>query len=373
MLLLDNFYDLFLDAAPWLLGGLVIAGLIHSFVATETLAKHLGQDSLLAITKAAVFGAPLPLCSCSVIPAAISLRRNGASRSATVSFLVSTPETGVDSIAVSYALLGPFMAIIRPISAILSAIAAGVLTLTFKEKTFQNDPLYSEINSSVDTESNTTENNTEASSCCSKKSCGSSTTQKAVATPGIFDRFIQGQRYAFIDIFNDMAGWLLVGLLLAAMTLTWVPESFLTQWGDGFSAMLVMALVGVPMYICATASTPIAAGLLLAGISPGAVLVFMLAGPATNMATIGIVKRELGTRAVACYLAGVLSVAFAAGLITNALVATFAIDIKVQLAASQHLLPHGIMLASALILALLIINYGRSRLFKLNVQPLPSS
>ncbi len=351
MQLAENFYLLFLDAAPWLLGGLVIAGLIHSFVATDTLAKHLGDDSLMATIKAALFGAPLPLCSCSVIPAAISLRRSGASRSSTVSFLVSTPETGADSIAVSYALLGPFMAIIRPVAAVMSAIAAGLLTLTFKERDASNP------NDDRSTES--------AGGCCSKKSCCASeaantTTEKT----GLLSRFVKGQRYAFVDIFNDMAGWLLVGLVLAAMTLTWVPEQFLTQWGGGFIAMVVMALVGIPMYICATASTPIAAGLLLSGISPGAVLVFMLAGPATNMATLGIVKRELGGRAVACYLTGVLVVAFISGMITNALVHRFDIDIQAQLAASEHLLPEWLMLASAMALAVLIINYGRSKLRK---------
>ncbi len=360
MLLAEHFFDLFLDAAPWLLGGLVIAGLIHSFISTETLAKHLGQDNLASTVKAALFGAPLPLCSCSVIPAAMSLKRNGASKSATVSFLVSTPETGADSIAVSYALLGPFMAIIRPIAAVLSAISAGLLTQYFKDLP------------SPETEPETVSaegSPKETTSCCASKSCGSSSKAKESDKPQesqsrFFQRFMDGQRYAFVDIFNDMAGWLLVGLLLAAATLTWVPEQFLTQWGDGFTAMLVMALVGIPMYICATASTPIAAGLLLSGLSPGAVLVFMLAGPATNMATLGIIKRELGGRAVVTYLTGVLSVAFLSGFATNALVHYFNIDIQAQLAASENLLPEWLMLGSAMILAALIIHYGKTRLRK---------
>lgn len=357
MPLAEHFYDLFLDAAPWLLGGLVIAGLIHSFVSTATLAKHLGQDNLSSTVKAALFGAPLPLCSCSVIPAAISLKRNGASKSATVSFLVSTPETGADSIAVSYALLGPFMAIIRPIAAILSAISAGVLTQYF------NDAPKPETVSEQTSPKKTT-------SCCASKSCCSASVKtKKPDNPqenqsSFFQRFMDGQRYAFVDIFNDMAGWLLVGLILAAATLTWVPEQFLTQWGDGFTAMLVMALVGIPMYICATASTPIAAGFLLSGLSPGAVLVFMLAGPATNMATLGIIKRELGGRAVVTYLTGVLSVAFLSGFATNALVHNFNIDIQAQLAASEHLLPEWLMLGSAMILAALIIHYGKTKLRK---------
>lgn len=365
MLLAEHFFDLFLDAAPWLLGGLVIAGLIHSFVGTETLAKHLGQDNLASTVKAALFGAPLPLCSCSVIPAAMSLKRNGASKSATVSFLVSTPETGADSIAVSYALLGPFMAIIRPIAAVLSAISAGLLTQYFNTPNPETEPETAPKPETPSEQASTKE----TTSCCASKSCSSGSQTKEAANQkenqsNLFQRFMTGQRYAFLDIFNDMAGWLLVGLILAAATLTWVPEQFLTQWGDGFTAMLVMALVGIPMYICATASTPIAAGLLLSGLSPGAVLVFMLAGPATNMATLGIIKRELGGRAVMTYLTGVLSVAFLSGFATNALVHYFNIDIQAQLAASENLLPEWLMLGSAMILAALIIYYGKTRLRK---------
>jgi uncharacterized membrane protein YraQ (UPF0718 family) len=404
---LAHFFDIFLDAAPWLMGGLVIAGLIHSFVPTQALAKHLGQDNLISNIKAAVFGAPLPLCSCSVIPAAISLRRNGASRSSTVSFLVSTPETGVDSIAVSYALLGPFMAIVRPIAAVMSAVSAGLITIALPEKSITESPAPAQPSSRPET------NKAQTSGCCSSKqtaapqpeqsdktSCCASKNTVAVQTEvkaqsevktesccssqnkaepkpadsccsskqetsnksSFVDKFISGQKYAFVDIFNDMAGWLLVGLVLAAATLTWLPEDFLTRWGGGFIAMVVMALVGIPMYICATASTPIAAGLLMTGISPGAVLVFLLAGPATNMATIGVVNRELGRNAVIAYLSGVLGVAFIAGFITNWLVGALEIDIQAQLAASQHLLPEWLMYLSAALLALMIIRYAKQQL-----------
>jgi uncharacterized membrane protein YraQ (UPF0718 family) len=372
MLLLEHFFELFLDAAPWLIGGLVIAGLIHSFVPTKTMAKHLGQDDLTSNVKAAIFGAPLPLCSCSVIPAAISLKRSGASRSATVSFLVSTPETGADSIAVSYALLGPFMAIVRPIAAILSAITAGLFAIALPEKVSINNSVRSETIDPKNTESTNEAPavNSCKTSCCGSKKQDSETSeghQHGSVSGGkdsLGQKLWQGQKYAFVDIFNDMAGWLLIGLLLAAMTLAWLPADFLTRWGGGFVAMVVMALVGIPMYICATASTPIAAGLLMAGISPGAVLVFLLAGPATNMATIGVVKRELGKRAVLAYLAGVLIVAFISGFATNWIVANWQIDIQAQLAASQHLLPEWLMYASATILALLIMNYGKQQLRK---------
>lgn len=361
MLLMNNFYHLLLDAAPWLMAGLVIAGLIHSFVPSQALASHLGQDSLSANIKAALFGAPLPLCSCSVIPAAISLRRNGASRSATVSFLVSTPETGADSIAISYALLGPFMAVIRPIAAILSAITAGLLTIALPEKT-KSEPAPAATASPCQSQCGCQHSQSNSAPKAASSDHNHEHAHAPQTAGTIWQRFWLGQHYAFVDIFNDMAAWLMVGLLLAAATLTWLPTDFLTQWGGGFTAMLVMALVGVPMYICATASTPIAASLLMAGISPGAVLVFLLAGPATNMATIGIVKRELGQRAVIAYLTGVLSVAFVFGTLTNQLVDYWQIDIQAQLAASQTLLPDELMLGSALILVLLFLNYARQQL-----------
>ncbi len=281
----SHFLALFVESAPWLLLGFALAGLIKVFVPQQLLTRQLGGAGFGTIVKAALIGAPLPLCSCGVVPTALGLRRSGASKNATVSFLVATPETGVDSVSVSYALLGPVMAIVRPITAICSAIVAGVLV----GRSDAADSAHSDV-----------------SSCCSKSTChdeAESETQQSESSGG---RLWQSMRFSFVDMLDDIVVWLLIGLLVAAAVLTWVPETLLADWGSGPLAYLVMMLVGLPMYICATASTPIAAGLMAAGVSPGAVLVFMMAGPATNLGTLGIILRELGRWPLTAYLLGVL-------------------------------------------------------------------
>lgn len=322
----QHFVGLFIESAPWLLMGFSVAGLMKAFVPSQVLAKHLGEPGLLATVKAALLGAPLPLCSCGVIPAALGLRRSGASKAATTSFLISTPETGVDSVTVSYAMMGPFMAIIRPIAAISTAITAGLLVGSDKN---DHAPQSSEPVQSC-CASKTAEPEPEpasAESCCSKVS------EENRAADSIDNRLRDSMKFTFVDLIRDISLWLMIGLGIAALVKTYVPTEFLTQWGDGFMAFVVMALIGVPMYICALASTPIAAGLLFSGVSPGATLVFMLVGPATNIATIGLVRNELGTRALVAYLGSVVGVGFGFGYLTNYLVAQWSIDFLAQ---TQH-------------------------------------
>ena len=313
MALIENFIALFMESAPWLILGLFVAGMMKAFVPSQLMAKHLGKPGLMSTVKAALFGAPLPLCSCGVIPAAVGLRRSGASKAATTSFLISTPETGVDSISISYAMLGPFMAIIRPIAAITSAITAGILVGKDEVK---------EVTQSAETATE--------SSCCASKN------QAPVQT--LPEKIKAGLHFTFIDLIKDIALWLIIGLSFAALIKTYVPNEFLAQWGDGFMAFVVMAVIGVPMYICATASTPIAAGLLFSGVSPGATLVFMLVGPATNIATMGLVKTELGNRALLAYLSSVVGVGFAFGLLTNYLAKLWNMDFMAQ---AEHV--HGMV------------------------------
>ena len=318
MSLIEHFIGLFIESAPWLLMGFTVAGLMKAFVPSELLAKHLGEPGLMATVKASLLGAPLPLCSCGVIPAALGLRRSGASKAATTSFLISTPETGVDSVSISYAMLGPFMAIIRPIAAITSAITAGILV---------------GIENSIPASAS----DQPAETCCASKTpepepcCSNEKAQIKQATT--LNKLAEGLHFTYIDLVRDISLWLLIGLGFAALIKTFIPAEFLLQWGDGFMAFVVMALVGVPMYICATASTPIAAGLLFSGVSPGATLVFMLVGPATNIATMGLVKTELGNRTLAIYLASVVGVGFAFGYLTNYLAALWGMDFLAQ---AQH-------------------------------------
>jgi len=388
--LLNNFWHLFLLSAPWLMLGLFIAGLLNVYLPANFLNRHLGKEGLWTTVKAAFIGAPMPLCSCGVIPAAIGLRRAGASKSATTAFLVSTPETGVDSVSVSYVLLGPFMAVIRPIAAVCSAIVAGVLVGKDSElhqpQSTQSDQKSTKKDSccsSKQPEPVTTasccskEASTKpAQSCCSSKgsqpiqepqhSCATekaapsqksccSSEQSTKAVESRFSKLKRAVSFSCNKLLEDTMIWLMIGLFFAALVQTYVPESFLSQWGNGILAMLVVILISIPMYICATASTPIAAGLLLSGVSPGAVLVFMLAGPATNIATLGVVGKELGKRAVFAYLIGVIGTALAFGFLTDYLVAQYGFVVAPMMGEEHEVLPHWLSLVAGIVLAILIL------------------
>ncbi|MBY6096440.1 SO_0444 family Cu/Zn efflux transporter [Ferrimonas balearica] len=419
-----NFLDLFLDSAPWLLLGLFMAGMIKMFVPMSWMQKQLGGHGVKPTVKAAIFGAPLPLCSCGVIPAAVGLRRSGASKSATTAFLVATPETGVDSVSVSYVLLGPFMAVVRPITAVVSAIVAGLLVGRDQheeapaEPQSKPTPKFTPVASggsmmaapamkaesvsccaskaaapAVKAQSSCcsgkTEVKAESASCCGSKSevkaestscCSSkpevkaeaasccankpakseqggccSSKKEAPAPEGVVAKLVNGVNYAATDLVRDTTLWLLIGLFFAALVNTFVPASFLSQWGDGILAMTVMVLVSIPMYICATASTPIAAGLLLAGVSPGAVLVFMMAGPATNIATLGVVRNELGKRALWAYLTGVIGTAMLFGFAVDYAVAEFGFKVMPLVGEEHRMLPHWLVYGSGVLLAILMV------------------
>ena len=184
---------------------------------------------------------------------------------------------------------------------------------------------------------------TEEVSCCN--------TDQNTKSDGVLSRIHESLRFTFVDLIKDTSLWLLIGLGMAAMVKTYVPSEFLTQWGDGFMAFVVMALIGVPMYICAIASTPIAAGLLFSGISPGATLVFMLVGPATNIATIGLVRRELGNRALTAYFGRVVGVGFAFGYLTNYLADQFAIQFNAQADNAHIMINTPLAMVCAVVLA----------------------
>lgn len=337
MTLFDATLDLYLEAAPWLLLGLVAAGLVKAWVPDGAMARWLGGKGLRPIISAALIGAPLPLCSCGVLPAALALRRGGASKGATVSFLVATPETGPDSVAVSYALLGPFMAVVRPLAAIFSAILAGMLAAAAsppgpeRRKGFLA-PVVAVAGDGV--------------ACCPK--CNAEPLPEKA--PGL----AKGLRHAFVDVLDDLAPWLLLGILVAGAMQAFLPPLALAEWGTGFTGLLVMLAAGIPLYVCATASTPIAAGLLAAGASPGAALVFMLAGPATNIASVAVVGRELGRGALAGYLGGVAAGALGAGMLTDVLAGWGGFDVPAQMAAVGEVLPPWAEWTSGVILAVFL-------------------
>ena len=368
MTFFSNLLELSLEAAPWLVLGLIIGGLIKVLIPTEFLQRHLKDSGPLSIIKAALLGAPLPLCSCGVIPAALGLRKAGASKPATVSFLVSTPETGVDSISISYALLGPFMAIARPVAAIVSAITAGLLVGKAEDREHVQAELISARengccdSSSVKKDSCCSTETAATDGCCTASSidstalscCGTDAAQEQ-KPENLTQKSWSGIRYAFTQLLDDIIIWLIIGLAFSAAVKTFLPPSFLSEWGSGLPAMLVMVVIGIPMYVCATASTPIAAGLMMAGISPGTALVFLMAGPATNISTLGIIGKELGRRSLTAYLTGVGVIALASGLFLDYLIKLWSIDIQAQLTASAHFIPQTIAWIALVILAITVL------------------
>lgn len=354
----QNLLVLSLEAAPWLVIGLAMGGLMKALIPTTFLQRHLSGSGFTSIAKATVLGAPLPLCSCGVIPAALGLREAGASKPATAAFLVSTPETGIDSITVTYALMGPFMAVVRPISALVSAMVSGLLVATFDPEDFRKPKAHSTNAKAVESSCCETEAKLVETSCCASEpepaetsccateskpvetSCCASTSDKpAAVTENWLSKAWGGIHYAFTNLLDTIILWLVVGMLFAAASKTFIPTDFLAQWGQGIPAMLVMVAAGIPMYICATASTPVAAGLLMAGVSPGVALVLLLTGPATNISTLGIISKELGRRSMWLYLTGVVVTAIIAGLVTDALVNAYQVDILTQVHAGHNGLP----------------------------------
>jgi len=374
---LHSLLALSLEAAPWLVLGLVIGGLIKALIPTELLHKHLSGSGLPSIVKAALFGAPLPLCSCGVIPAALGLRRAGASKPATISFLVSTPETGIDSVSISYALLGPFMAVVRPIAGITSAITAGLLVgkteTDFSEnENASNQNASAELSCCNDTSTTKAEQEYEkelepiakskaqsSDSCCASEK----KTKTEPQTAHFLLRAWDGIVYSFVDLFDKVLFWLCIGLVFAALVKTFVPITFLAEWGSGLPAMLVMLVIGIPMYVCATASTPIAAGLLLAGISPGTAMVFLMAGPATNISTIGVIAKELGRRPLIAYLSGVGIIALITGLIVDYLVINWNIDVQGQIAHNHDMVPSVIAWSALLLLVAVALKLKLGKFF----------
>ncbi len=279
--------------APYLLLGFLVAGFVAQWLSSEWLSRWMSRDDLRSVATASVVGAPLPLCSCSVLPVAASLRKAGASKGAVSAFLVSTPETGVDSVVVTWGLLDPVMTVARPLASILSGLLTGLGVNLLVRSGKDDEPGVGQDPTALEP------------SACADGAGGGHTH----ATPEVRGGRVRGAlRYAAVELFDDLAGALLLGVLLSGFIAAVLPEHALSSGVlAGSGGLLLMLLVGIPVYVCAAASTPIAAALILKGLSPGAALVFLLAGPATNLATLAVMTRYLGKRAVAVHV-GVLAV-----------------------------------------------------------------
>jgi uncharacterized membrane protein YraQ (UPF0718 family) len=290
-----DFWATVAEMSPYLLFGFFVAGLLSVLVSQQMVERHLGGRGMLPVLKASLFGVPLPLCSCGVIPVAMSLRKHGASKASTVSFLLSTPQTGVDSILVTYSLLGPVFAIFRPLMALVTGLVGGGLVNVFgrEEQRQPQEPPAPEPAGEC--------------CCCHKPK----------------HRLLNAMRYGFITLPRDIGKPLLVGLAVAALISAFVPgDFFVGRLGTGLPAMLLMMAIGIPLYVCASASVPVAAALILKGLSPGAALVFLMTGPATNAAGLVTIWKTLGRRTALLYLLAVAGCALAGGLLLDSLISS---------------------------------------------------
>ena len=293
---MEQIFALVNEMSPFLLLGFLFAGILHVFVPSMVYSRYLSGHSFRSVFYAALFGVPLPLCSCGVLPTAMGLRKEGASKGATVSFLIATPETGVDSIAATYSLMGLPFAIVRPITAFMTSLFAGTVINTFDKE---------ETPYSV--------KETDEPHC----HCHHDTDTSELSFVG---KIKEALRYAFVDMMEDIGKWLVVGLLVAGLITVFVPNEFFEIFkGNTLLSMLLVLCIAIPMYICATGSIPIAVALIMKGLTPGAALVLLMAGPACNVASLLVINKFLGRRTLLLYLISIILGAVAAGVIIDQL------------------------------------------------------
>jgi uncharacterized protein len=322
--IIKEFWSVFEAMAPYLLFGFLVAGFLSVLISPAFVERHLGGRKFMPVLKATLFGIPLPLCSCSVLPVTASLRRHGASRGAATGFLISTPQTGVDSIMVTFSLLGPVFAIFRPLVALVGGLLGGMTVSLFEHKGI--------------TESHAIEKCEEV--CCSPQ-----------------DKrhwFRKAIHYGFVTLPEDIGKALLIGLLIAGLISAVIPKDYFAGIiGTGFVAMLVMMVLGIPVYVCATASVPVAAALILkGGISPGAALVFLMTGPATNAAAIATIWKLMGKRTAITYLITIAITALGAGVLLDYI---YTYSGEVAAGHSHEMLPPIAKTISAIVLAGILI------------------
>lgn len=273
---MDQIFHIINEMSPYLLLGFFFGGLLHAFVPSAVYSRYLSRPNFRSVVMAALFGIPLPLCSCGVIPTAMSLRKEGASKGATTAFLIATPQTGVDSIMASYGLLGLPFAIVRPIAALVTSLFGGALSNRLSDN--------------------------ERSECPA-----ANTSAPTVQQVSFGYRVLDALRFAFYDMVNSIGKWLLIGLVVAGLITVLIPDSAFQMFqGNTLASMLLVLCIAVPMYVCATGSIPIAVSLMIKGLTPGAGLVLLMAGPACSVASMLVVKKVLGTKSLLIYLFSII-------------------------------------------------------------------
>ncbi len=322
-------FNILSTMAPYLLLGFFFAGLLHLLFPKKKVRKYMGKNNFKSIFNASMLGVPLPLCSCGVIPTGISFYKHGASKASTVSFLISTPQTGVDSIFVTYSLLGIPFAIIRPIVAFITGLFGGLITKKLDPET---------VDSNLQSDDN------------------------AEKLPSGFLPWIKEMfRYSFVEFLQDISNWLIIGLVIAALISVIIPNDFFAdKIPNDFIGMLLILVLSIPVYICATASVPVAAVLMLKGLSPGAALVLLMAGPATNAATITMIGKVLGKKSLIGYLGAIISGALLSGLFIDYFLPADWFRVSQHFIQTGHgnsqMLSGWIQIGSAVTLTLLILN-----------------
>ena len=304
---MQEVFTLINEMSPYLLLGFLLAGLMHAFIPGMVYSRYLSGHGFRSVLYGALFGIPLPLCSCGVIPTAMSLRKEGASKGATVSFLIATPETGVDSIIATYSLLGLPFALIRPIAACCNALMGGLMVNAFADEKEGQEV------SEEDTKS----------CCCHHEGQLGVAEVKGQKSPlnvqcSMFNKLKEALQFGFVEMMGDIGKWLVIGLIIAGLITVFVPDSFFTIFrGNTLMSMLLVLCIAIPMYICATGSIPIAVALMLKGLTPGAALVLLMAGPACNMASILVINKVLGRKTLFVYLISIITMAICWGCIVD--------------------------------------------------------
>lgn len=346
LLFFSELFTLTNDMSPYLLLGFLIAGILHIVIKKEKIVKYLGGNDFRSVVNAAIIGIPLPLCSCGVIPTGVSFYKEGASKSATVSFLIATPQTGVDSILVTYSMLGLPFAIIRPIIALFSGLLGGIVTNIFTKEQVKEKQVIPTF--SIDTSKLSMSG---SSSCGCDNNCS---TENKKST----NKFTEMLNYAFVEFMEDIAKWLIIGLLLATLISVLIPDNFFSQIDNSFLSIGLILLASIPLYICATSSVPLAAVLLLKGLSPGAVLVFLMAGPATNIATLLVLGKSIGKKTTMTYLFSIVFSAVLFGLLIDFFLPKELFFINHIHGGHNHdtMLPFWIQISSTILLTATLIN-----------------
>lgn len=343
---IENYWDalviMMAEMAPYLLLGFFFAGLLRAFVPKTIYNKHLAPRNMKSVIKAAALGIPLPLCSCGVIPTTVGLRKEGASHGACTSFLIATPQTGVDSIAATYSLMGLPFAIIRPVAALFTALFGGWMVNRFAHDDEQHS-------------ADAVHNGEHESDCCCHShehehhhhehddddddddGCHCGCHHEEIPEDTFWGKFKGSMRYAFVEMLQDVGKWLVIGLLIAALITVAVPNEWLAALHNyKLLNMLIVLAISIPMYVCATGSIPIAVSLMAKGLTPGAALVLLMAGPAVNSASMLVIGKVFGKRTLWLYLLSIIIGAVLFGLGIDYLLPASWFEVGSAIASDAH-------------------------------------